>query len=194
MNLVQSFAASFSPDPDAPDDGFIASWLYDEKNYYFKGAGTYTMTGVREINQLSEYTAACYSPGVPKGTQALVITQDNTHFNYEASNTANVTAQITKRGDGTYAISFSMPSTWGTEREIWSRTVTNGCPAEEGGFETETYDSEIEGVIIFESLDNVTTLNGFRTFTQYPPEGAFACEGMNNSGTGTIRWSFTLPE
>jgi len=194
MNLVQSFAASFSPDSDAPEDSFMTSWLFDEKNYYFKGSGTYVMTGVREIFQLSEYTANCYGPGVPKGTTALVLTENKRNFNYEVSNTAEVTAQITQRDDGTYSISFSMPSTIGTMREIWSRTVTNGCPTELENYDSETYDDEIEGIIIHIDLNNVTTLIGYKTFTQYPPEGAFACEGRNNSATGIIRWSFDLPE
>jgi len=193
LDIVQSFTVNLVPDTVAEADNGILSWLNWETVYHYKGTGTYTLSGSEDMSSHYEYMQTCLNPEAPIGSKGLIATDTSNNREFSASNTDEVTATITVKSDGKYDIEWNYPSMSGIMAEHFTRTTTSGC----AGISPYTYgddsEIEIEGAII-EYVIYDAELSGSKTFTQYPPEDMFACESINNSGTGTITWTFNLTE
>ncbi|VVB75576.1 Uncharacterised protein [Candidatus Tiddalikarchaeum anstoanum] len=191
LTIIQSFSVNLIPDTNT--DNNVWDWLVSEQSYNFKGTGTYILTGSENRDEYSSYTMTCLNPEAPIGSRGLVATTTRTTREYTGSDSAEVTATIMKNSNGKYDISWSYPYMIGTMNEHFSRTVTSECQGINPSFDSEDSEEEIEGVIIENSVTNVD-LTGSSTFMQYPPENMFACENVDNRGTGIITWSFSLPQ
>jgi len=184
MNLTQKYTANFTFDKTSYG-GFFGGG----NTYKYKGKGTLTLDGKR--NKLSSVsgTVFCYATK----SESAYATEDESEWAYNGSTVSDeITAEILEQ-DGNYYITYNIPFLGAKSTENWSRTTDSECPTTSPGLEEDTYEDMVEAIIIAPSLDNVQ-LSGTKTFTQGPPESAYACEGSNNDGQGTITWSFDLGE